>query len=395
MKSLILGLLVLSTSAFAGKEGGNGGGVHLCPQRNSIEVYDLYEGFTRYNVPLPQITDRPIQEYLTEAVTKIYNSNPKVGSNVERALNYLIQEDHFLIRDNVRLDLIDDANILIVDEGCSYGQIANWDNVSGNVIVDGKLFAKLNNLNKAALYLHEAVYYQARRYWGARDSTSSRRLTAEALGSRGNFSFIGVDNGVKFNEQASPAEVQVSKTDKIITIKNNLGDADFYSSNVLLKVSASLPNAQKQLEQARNASQAAYEASNRANRAWSELSNSIKKLQRGSREYKRVSKLENEAQQTDLRLQRELQDSYPPIYRAEAYVKTLAFSNGSFDESTKFQLFNSIQGGGPENMYDYEISIEVLVKGEIVHSEVMKGNVKKDRMEHASLVYENFVNKRN
>ncbi len=172
----ILGTM-LTLTAFAGDKG-NGGGVHLCPG-NRVEMYDLYEGVTRFNFTLPRTND-PVEAHLDRALAKIHNYYPAYARAAQEQLLYV--RSHLLPRRNIVLERIDDANILMVDEGCSYQQLANWDEVSGNIFIKSEYYDRLDSLNVAALLLHEALYKVAReRSRETITSDKTRRLVADAL----------------------------------------------------------------------------------------------------------------------------------------------------------------------------------------------------------------------
>ena len=183
MKTLVLGLALVSSVAMAGKEGGNGGGSHYCSGRSFQEVYDVYEGYNRYNIK-PTGEKLSLKQHIDRAILRLKNANYEMGVEIEKAVQY-IQDGHMLIRPNLKLELIPDANILITDHGCSYKQLANWDDVSGNILVDGRIFDQLDSLNKAALYIHEAVYKVARDRFGAENSDDVRKIVAHAMSSGG------------------------------------------------------------------------------------------------------------------------------------------------------------------------------------------------------------------
>lgn len=209
MKTLLLGLALISSVTYA-KEGGNGGGAHYCPSRSFQEVYDIYEGYNRYNIA-PTNKKLSMREHINRAIKRIKHTDYRSGLQVEEAVNYLFN-GHFLVRPNIRLVLIPDANILITDEGCTYKQLANWDDVSGNVIVDGKLYSQLDELNKAALYIHEAVYKVARDSYGDENSDRVRKIVAYALSEVSHKDFKAFStNIIKFTEEQEPESFNFKK----------------------------------------------------------------------------------------------------------------------------------------------------------------------------------------
>ncbi len=171
MKKIVLLLtLLLSVASFAGDKG-NGGGVHLCP--NKISMYDVFEAESRYGLDIYRggVTT---QDYINRAMAKVYNRAPFFHHVLQQNLAYL--KSHLVIKDNIILTPVQDANILFVEEGCEYKQLANWDDLSGNILVQGKLFKKLSPLDEAAFYMHEAVYKMMRDAYGEVNSDLSRKM---------------------------------------------------------------------------------------------------------------------------------------------------------------------------------------------------------------------------
>lgn len=233
MKTLLVAFVLLTGAAFA-KEGGNGGGVHLC-ENGKIEMYDLYEGYTRYNLTFPQ-KDMSVEEHLERAMVKAEKFHPGYGRDLRKTVKYLFNEGHLLLRNNLRMELIKDANILVTDNDCSYAQLANWDDVSNNVLVKKEYFDRLSNLGKAALYLHEAVYSLARDY-GDVTSDKSRRTNAELLSTK-NSAFSNIDDwgeryGVRIVNEPAPASIVVSKN---FNVEVHFGDYNFFDPAFKYKV---------------------------------------------------------------------------------------------------------------------------------------------------------------
>jgi hypothetical protein len=157
MKSLfILGMVLFGANTFAGNEKGNGGGIHYCQGQETQELYDIYEAQARYGYEIKD-DKSPVNAQINKALAKIKKANPFIARVVEEKIKYL-QNGHTIIREKIKLTPIGDAKILLVDEGCSYQQLANWDEVSGNLLVKKDYFDKMSNTNKAAFYIHETLY---------------------------------------------------------------------------------------------------------------------------------------------------------------------------------------------------------------------------------------------
>lgn len=256
MKSfLLLGVLLTTSLLASGDRGGNGGGLHSCPSVGSYQLYDMYEGYTRYDVPRPSVK-KTIDGHIAHALKRIYKASPMFGVLVEKEIKYLREEGHLLLRPNIKLELINDANILVVDEGCRYEQLANWDDVSGNVLVRKERFDKLDDLSKAALYLHEALYKVDRDRFFAQNSDGIRRTVAEALSDKS-----AMTNLKKWDDKVSsyvtvvspgvPSEITLEKLSENgpLTLNVHLGDANFWTSAISVEAEVSFPNAQMKIKE--------------------------------------------------------------------------------------------------------------------------------------------------
>ena len=153
---IIVSILLLTSSTFASTTGGNGGGVHYC-FNGSVQMYDLYEGYNRHNIKTYINPNYSVDDYINRALNKIKNFDLEFSRKIRGKIKYM-NAGNIIMRKRIELRLVPDANILFVDEGCEYRQLANWDDLSGNIIVKEELFDKLATVDKAAFYLHEAIY---------------------------------------------------------------------------------------------------------------------------------------------------------------------------------------------------------------------------------------------
>lgn len=239
MNVLFIVFLSLLSLAAVASDKGNGGGVHLCPN-NKIQFYDLYEGYTRYNFQLPE-SNLPIDAYINRALLKIRNVSPWLESKIKAQISYL-QDGHFLLRSNLNLFLIDDINLLAVDIGCSYQQIANWDEFSGNVLVKQEYYNSISNLDKAGLILHEAIYKVMREENNQTNSDLSRKLVGDALSVRKKLIYakdykVFTKDIVSVIGDTSVLYEAKQVTNQDILISFHLKDQNYYTNeNLILKV---------------------------------------------------------------------------------------------------------------------------------------------------------------
>jgi hypothetical protein len=186
-KKMILGLaLGLLSSLSYGRGGvGNGGGGQVCKNSEGVitevRMYDLYEGYIRYNIDTTNKEIGNISTFLKKALKKIAHINPTLSYEIGQQVKYLREDGHFLIRPKIILEKVPDANILVIEEGCSYEQLANWDEVSGNVMVKKEYFDLMSPFDQAALYVHEAIYKVGRNRLHLDKSDWVRRIVAEVM----------------------------------------------------------------------------------------------------------------------------------------------------------------------------------------------------------------------
>jgi hypothetical protein len=178
MAILTLGTSMAQAQAMGGV--GNGGGTHWCPDK-APEMYDVYEGVRRYKLDIVENGSRS-EEIIEKAVQRVTNSNATLAHELNEKIKYLMNGG-LSLEDGIELKRIPDANVLMVDEGCEYRQLANWDNVTNRVFVNNDYYQSMSELNKAALILHEAVYAVSRDRLKVDNSDSSRKLVAELLAS--------------------------------------------------------------------------------------------------------------------------------------------------------------------------------------------------------------------
>jgi hypothetical protein len=175
-------------------------------------------------------------------VEAVKSFSPGVGLVLENHVTYL-QNGRLLLRDNLTIAPINDANILVVDNGCSYQQLANWDDASGNVLVNKALYERMNNISRAGLYIHEALYKIDRSFFWASTSDRIRRTTAEALSGATNFPNLArwkTDLDKVVVAASGPEELTVTQNPNRdgYSVTYHMGDENFWAQKV--EVSANL-----------------------------------------------------------------------------------------------------------------------------------------------------------
>ena len=80
------------------------------------------------------------------------------------------------------LRMVNDSHEVILQEGCKPEQVAIY--YEGSILVNKKLYDQMDNLSKAALWLHEIVYYMERQ-GGRTNSIATRLLVGQMLSQQG------------------------------------------------------------------------------------------------------------------------------------------------------------------------------------------------------------------
>ncbi|KYG63881.1 hypothetical protein AZI86_13770 [Bdellovibrio bacteriovorus] len=174
--------------------GGGGKGV-LCKKngQETLEILDLYEGRLLYDLKYTKfqsLEDASVDEVLGEVAQAYmtYASEPVWASlTTDEAMKNAMIGFKNLIRfvdDGVSLKATNDSNEAFVEAGCEVKQIAVYydENI---LLVDKKLWNKLDNVNKAALVLHEAFYQQERKIKEKTTSVSTRRFVSHIMSDSG------------------------------------------------------------------------------------------------------------------------------------------------------------------------------------------------------------------
>ena len=135
---------------------------------------DIYEGRAFWGLNIPEST-APYQEQVKTAVRRMETTGiePQLRTATE-----MIQKALKILPPGDALVEINDSLQSIIPK-CPIEQLANFFNPS-HVVVSGDIWAHLGETDKAALILHEALYYLDRDT-GVKDSRRARRITAELL----------------------------------------------------------------------------------------------------------------------------------------------------------------------------------------------------------------------
>lgn len=184
MSRYIMGLILmaLTMTAFAGDKG-NGGYSLVCRNENgkinSAELLDIYEGKILHNLDY-QNNDLEVDSLILVALNRTAENDSFYGK-MARELEH-IQKNTIFVPEGHELELTEDAFPIIKKKGCEFEQLANYT-VDEKLVISEEIYNKLDNLNKAALYIHEAVFAIRRKALNETSSFNSRKLTAHLISS--------------------------------------------------------------------------------------------------------------------------------------------------------------------------------------------------------------------
>lgn len=184
-----------------GADSSGGGVAVVCKNSDdsikSVEMLDLYEGRIVYSLNIQQQgTDYQGNVAAVSEKLKVIFKDLKLKKD-PASLILKAQKDMKLIQGEVSIAPVNDANFIIIPNDCDLTQIAYYKNNS-ILLVNANLWDKMDDLNKAALIVHEAVYLHEREL-GDRKSRYSRKVVAH-LFSDYSFESLSVDIPQSANE---------------------------------------------------------------------------------------------------------------------------------------------------------------------------------------------------
>lgn len=173
-------LTFTSVMSFAWAGGvGNGGVSVVCRDAQkkiiSAEVLDLYEGSVCYGKKYNNVLDAETKIELAQLKLA---KNPHLLARFQDELANVRTIMHFIPKGN-SLTPTNDAFPKIIKDGCNFEQLANYTN-DGELLISQEIYDELDEVNKAALFVHETIYANFRED-GDEDSQRARKLTAEML----------------------------------------------------------------------------------------------------------------------------------------------------------------------------------------------------------------------
>jgi hypothetical protein len=171
------------TRTRSGNSIGSGGQSVICRNPDGTieraEAFDLYEGRVlngyQYNPP-PRRSAQELALHYARSLDLVQSGTPGSPDGIESRLHYLFQNMIFLPK-GVGLAEIHDSLSAIVPKDCDVVQTINF-RIDRKIYADTDVWHSLPESSKAALYLHEAIYWQLRDEGRESDSRRTRRIVS-------------------------------------------------------------------------------------------------------------------------------------------------------------------------------------------------------------------------
>lgn len=186
---LFCGLLALTANAENYTGGGNGGVGLVClnPQQSikveSVTLFDFAEGSILYGDQITEDLSKTEEQYLQETIQKMASKSPYLGEMLSWTLKDIMRKEILNIGPYI-LDLTADTQYglrfrICPDDGEPVvRQVANYLTNINELRIDEKYLAKMSPMNRAGLFIHEALYRIYRQYFNHTNSDKARRLTS-------------------------------------------------------------------------------------------------------------------------------------------------------------------------------------------------------------------------
>jgi len=181
--------------------GGGGKGVLCASNPENVEVLDIYEGRELYNLnysgSIAQSEKEMHAVVLKKFISHFYPQSEQTEENLkiisESIFNPLLKNIKFTAKGQ-KLKHTVDASEPLISSDCKVVQLAVYYDESV-LIIDKEYWDKMDLRNKAALLLHELVYFMVRQQ-GESNSIQSRKLVGHLLS----------DSGIRSRFQRLPKE---------------------------------------------------------------------------------------------------------------------------------------------------------------------------------------------
>jgi len=192
---IFLSLFIGSWTAVAGHESGNGGGGMRCKAggQTFVSLLDLWEGEKFANFKIIRTQD-PIEKQINDAISRLTKKYKYPASYLfwdwrvsgdgikMAALRMFNSTEKSFLPANIGILPPSDAVAKFFEKGCELVGIASYDDAKTKLSIDKEQYLLLRSeTDKAALFVHEAIYERLRKVYNVKDSRISRYMTACAF----------------------------------------------------------------------------------------------------------------------------------------------------------------------------------------------------------------------
>lgn len=193
--ALALSVLAINSAwAAEGDRSGNGGVGVVCRDPHgkilNAQMLDIFEGENMDQNPLQYSQSGLDVNTMIRLAALQMISNAQFTKDFQTELAKVKANIVILPSTDVGLTPTNDAFPALYKKGCAFEQVANYMN-DGKIRVDREIYNQLDKLNRAALYVHEAVYALSRNRVGETNSIRSRKLTAQVMADNSDAGVIG------------------------------------------------------------------------------------------------------------------------------------------------------------------------------------------------------------
>jgi hypothetical protein len=180
--NLVIASLLISLNTFAGVDSSGGGPsvVKFDAQGKvaSAQLLDVFEAPLRYGLNIQNST-KSGDQIIQDAIAKMKNRHGFIGLELEQTIAKILKSTEFLPDGVVMAPGVDiaDGVAALIPTGSQLLYVGFYQ-TNGKLLISKDIYAKLDETNRAALMLHEALYRMERFYHETHSSQNARWLTA-------------------------------------------------------------------------------------------------------------------------------------------------------------------------------------------------------------------------
>ena len=186
MFTVLLFVALPGQNLLAGPGSGGGGGAYVCRSGGSIqsaELLDLFEAREASGQKIVYDENTPVGAQADKALAKLKTIHPGLAESAAIALNFIREPGHIVEASaslNIAppLDAISNLNKSVNGVNCPLEGMMYYNDLRQRLIIKPEIFnAQKSKTEKAAAYVHEAIYKALRDDFNAETSTNARLLT--------------------------------------------------------------------------------------------------------------------------------------------------------------------------------------------------------------------------